>query len=196
MYNLQLLVPRGLAAAIYTQTTDVEGEVNGLLTYDRKVVKIPEPLLRKLHAPMYNEAKGKVTFIDMETETSANKFKVLHGTAAKDWLLQASPANFSDNTTPTELKKGESIYAYQDFDIEDMPEGFGVRLYGFGDAKIYLNGKLIWEEDKIRTKRHYDEINVSDKIPLLKNGKNRIAIECTDATQDTNFDFALYRLDY
>ncbi|NIP94278.1 MAG: beta-galactosidase, partial [Akkermansiaceae bacterium] len=29
------LIPRGLAAAIYTQTTDVEGEVNGLMTYDR-----------------------------------------------------------------------------------------------------------------------------------------------------------------
>ncbi len=34
------LVPKGLAAAVYTQLTDVEGEVNGLLTYDRKVVKM------------------------------------------------------------------------------------------------------------------------------------------------------------
>lgn len=31
---------QGLAGAIYTQTTDVEGEVNGLVTYDRKVVKV------------------------------------------------------------------------------------------------------------------------------------------------------------
>ena len=29
-----------IAAAVYTQTTDVEGEVNGLMTYDRKVVKM------------------------------------------------------------------------------------------------------------------------------------------------------------
>lgn len=28
---------------MYTQTTDVEGEVNGLMTYDRKVVKIDVP---------------------------------------------------------------------------------------------------------------------------------------------------------
>jgi beta-galactosidase len=27
----------GIAAGVYTQTTDVEGEINGLLTYDRKV---------------------------------------------------------------------------------------------------------------------------------------------------------------
>lgn len=32
---------KGIAAGVYTQTTDVEGEINGLLTYDRRVVKIP-----------------------------------------------------------------------------------------------------------------------------------------------------------
>lgn len=34
------LVPQGLAAAVYTQLTDVEGEVNGLLTYDREMAKV------------------------------------------------------------------------------------------------------------------------------------------------------------
>ena len=32
-------IPQGMSGAIYTQTTDVEGEVNGFVTYDRKVVK-------------------------------------------------------------------------------------------------------------------------------------------------------------
>ena len=39
-----------LSASVYTQTTDVEGEVNGLLTYDRRVEKIPAAELAKLHA--------------------------------------------------------------------------------------------------------------------------------------------------
>ena len=38
--QLSELVKQGFAAAVYTQTTDVEGEVNGLMTYDRKVVKL------------------------------------------------------------------------------------------------------------------------------------------------------------
>lgn len=42
-----------LSAAVYTQTTDVEGEVNGLLTYDREVIKIPIETLRKIHAPLF-----------------------------------------------------------------------------------------------------------------------------------------------
>jgi beta-galactosidase/beta-glucuronidase len=47
--KLAPLVKQGLAAAIYTQTTDVEGEVNGLMTYDRKVVKFDAARLAELH---------------------------------------------------------------------------------------------------------------------------------------------------
>ena len=39
MSRLEELVKLGLSAAVYTQTTDVEGEVNGFMTYDRKVIK-------------------------------------------------------------------------------------------------------------------------------------------------------------
>ena len=44
--NRYKLVQRGFSAAVYTQTTDCEGEVNGLLTYDRKVVKMNEAQVR------------------------------------------------------------------------------------------------------------------------------------------------------
>ena len=40
---LKVFVQTGCAAAVYTQTTDVEGEVNGLITYDRKVIKVDLP---------------------------------------------------------------------------------------------------------------------------------------------------------
>ena len=36
------MITNGLSAAIYTQTTDVENETNGIYTYDRKVLKMPE----------------------------------------------------------------------------------------------------------------------------------------------------------
>jgi beta-galactosidase/beta-glucuronidase len=44
---------RGLAAAIYTQTTDVETEINGLITYDREVVKLDPEYLSALHKSLY-----------------------------------------------------------------------------------------------------------------------------------------------
>jgi len=43
------LIRRGLAAAVYTQTTDVEIEVNGILTYDRAIMKLDAGRLRELH---------------------------------------------------------------------------------------------------------------------------------------------------
>jgi hypothetical protein len=54
LYQLRILVGEGLSAAIYTQTTDVEIEVNGMLTYDRAVVKLPpdaKELSAKLASP-------------------------------------------------------------------------------------------------------------------------------------------------
>lgn len=43
------LIPRGFSAAVYTQTTDVEVEVNGLMTYDRKVIKLDEKRVREMN---------------------------------------------------------------------------------------------------------------------------------------------------
>ena len=42
----------GVSAAVYTQTTDVEGEVNGLMTYDRKFIKVDPAILREMNAPL------------------------------------------------------------------------------------------------------------------------------------------------
>jgi arylsulfatase len=47
------LKKQGIAAGIYTQTTDVEGEINGLITYDRKVQKIAPEELFKLSRPLF-----------------------------------------------------------------------------------------------------------------------------------------------
>jgi hypothetical protein len=48
--KLEPLIHDGLSAAVYTQTTDVEGEVNGLMTYDRKVLKYDAAKLAAIHA--------------------------------------------------------------------------------------------------------------------------------------------------
>ena len=55
-YGLQLesLADYGFSSAIYTQITDVEGEVNGLMTYDRKVVKLDIDRLRHINTIVIN----------------------------------------------------------------------------------------------------------------------------------------------
>ena len=54
---LKGMIGRGFSAAVYTQTTDVEVEVNGLMTYDRKVVKMDEQRLKKVNTEICNVLK-------------------------------------------------------------------------------------------------------------------------------------------
>ena len=53
------LIKKGLSAAIYTQVSDVEEEINGLVTYDRKIVKIPPEEMKALNDALYEAAENR-----------------------------------------------------------------------------------------------------------------------------------------
>ena len=55
--HLLQLIPRGFSAGVYTQITDVEGEVNGLMTYDRKEIKVNEKKIREMNQKICNSLK-------------------------------------------------------------------------------------------------------------------------------------------
>ena len=57
MNKLGDLAEKGLGGSIYTQTTDVEIEINGLLTYDRKVLKYNPEVLKAAHESVIRRAK-------------------------------------------------------------------------------------------------------------------------------------------
>lgn len=54
--RLEEFIKLGLSAAVYTQTTDVEVETNGLMTYDRKVIKVPVEKLKAVNDKLYHPA--------------------------------------------------------------------------------------------------------------------------------------------
>ena len=55
--ELAKLADRGFTGGVYTQTTDVEVEVNGLMTYDRKVIKVDEDKIRAANQKVINTVK-------------------------------------------------------------------------------------------------------------------------------------------
>lgn len=55
MVKLMALKKKGLSAAVYTQTTDVETEVNGIMTYDRKLIKMNAEKLKQIHDRLINQ---------------------------------------------------------------------------------------------------------------------------------------------
>jgi len=53
-------IDNGLCAAVLTQVSDVEDETNGLLTYDRKVLKVSEERMKKISEDIYQAFKSKI----------------------------------------------------------------------------------------------------------------------------------------
>lgn len=85
--HVQLLEKEGLAGSIYTQPFDVEGEQNGLITYDREVIKIPFEELRKIHTPL-NPEIASPSWLAMTKGVTAQNANLTEPGALYSELLQ------------------------------------------------------------------------------------------------------------
>lgn len=189
--NVYPLISRGLSAAIYTQTSDVELEVNGLLTYDRKVLKVPAKDVKNLHEKLYANY-GKAVFLVEDSEIKPSKIQFRNTFPGTEWYGKSNPAGFKTQLGPVNVTKGQSVWSAATFQLNDKQADLAMKLYAQGALKIYLNGQLVYDK-KILTKRHYDELNLSEFKEYLKVGANRIALELTDAGADSSFDYGLYQ---
>ncbi|CAL1519758.1 sugar-binding domain-containing protein [Chitinophaga sp. MM2321] len=80
MKHLKVYEEEGLSGSIYTEPFDVETEENGLLTYDREVIKIPVDQLRKIHAmiiPPTSEVLTAFSAQNMDTTNPDNMYTKL-----------------------------------------------------------------------------------------------------------------------
>ena len=62
MSEVKPLIEKGLAATVYTQITDVEGEINGLITYNRKVTKVVPEDMRDTHETLYKAFEKRLGY--------------------------------------------------------------------------------------------------------------------------------------
>lgn len=105
--KLYLMVDKGLAAAVYTQTSDVEGEVNGLMTYDRKVVKLDpkkfalvnKRILPPVFANQFSQFFDKIA-VKLDGEKNAEIRYTLNGSdPKKSSKLYTGPFDITKETT-------------------------------------------------------------------------------------------------
>jgi hypothetical protein len=54
--KLKPLIRKGLCACVYTQVSDVEEEINGLVTYDRAVIKVPVSVMKAINDEIMDAA--------------------------------------------------------------------------------------------------------------------------------------------
>ena len=116
----------GIAAGVYTQTTDVEGEINGLVTYDRKRIKIPAAELKKLHAPLTEGWSAK------------------RANAWYDKIAWPVGANFVPSSAINQLE----MWQAETFDPEtiDRELGWAAGL-GMNTMRVFLQA-IAWREDR------------------------------------------------
>lgn len=192
--NLYPLLSKGLSAAIYTQTSDVEGEVNGLMTYDRRYNKIAIDAMKRISDSLFNQYPKARTLI-RDSELKPSSMYVSNLDPGANWTTLNSPdSRFKKVTGPLKLTKGQDIWAMNNFNADQLPSKIALKLYGQGDLSIFLNGKEVYNK-RILTRRHYDEFNISPFRHLIKPGKNILTLELKNVLADSDFDFGLYRFD-
>ena len=200
--RLHPLIGKGLSAAVYTQTTDVEVEVNGLMTYDREVIKLDVAETLKWHQalsgppPVYRE-------LVPTSEKDAQKWGFTTGKPANGWekpefdasRWTGSNGGFGTKFTPgaivgTEWKTAD-IWLRRPFELKELPKGeVMLRVFHDEDAEVYINGVLAAKVSGFVSE--YGEIPISaDARKALKAGANTIAVHCHQTTGGQYIDVGL-----
>ncbi len=197
----KLSAERGMSAFVYTQLTDVEEESNGLLTYDRAIIKPdiatttaanegkflplpPDPNPFILATSMDEPMLWSYSF----DQPAADWFKPEF--TAKGWL--SGPGVFGNEVgnvgTPW---KSPDIYLLREFLLpETIPAKLTLHVLHDENAEIYLNGVLAAKVEKFVGT--YVPLPVSDEaMRALKPGKNSIAVHCHQTIGGQSIDMGI-----
>ena len=190
----QLIGEPGMSAAVYTQTTDVETEVNGLLTYDRQVIKIPTERLAAAHQRLYLAPPRLVTIVPASNET-AHDWRYTTSKPGSDWRKsdfddsqwKQAPAGFGSKGTPGAQVRTEwntpDIWLRRTFTVppsaagESLPGDPNLLVHHDEDAEIYINGVLAAKLSGYTT--GYSAFAMREEArAALREGSNVLAVHC------------------
>jgi ABC-type glycerol-3-phosphate transport system permease component len=198
-----LSVEEGLAAAVYTQTTDVEVEVNGMMTYDRKLIKMDPIQVRWANRILYRDPPIIKTFVPYSLKEPVT-WRYSFEQPASNWTLpgfddskwQEGPAGFGvknsiGGNVQTEWTS-DGIWIRHTFDLTSTYALYPyLRAHHNEEMEVYLNGQLI------KTLPNYTFEYV--QVPLdatvrefLKGGKNTLSIHCKKVAFGQYCDAGLY----
>ncbi len=190
MRELKVAIDSGLSAAIYTQTTDVEIEVNGLMTYDREVVKFDQSEVAKWHA----ELLRPVTMSNLPrtilptSEQSPQKWRYTMTEPGADWhkpefddtAWKTGHAPFADPDgsmykAATPWSSGK-IWLRRTFNLDDPNVAhLFLRLHNNDRATVFINGVQVRQEGGNSPGYHWSPLGEAGKRALRK-GENVITV--------------------
>ena len=201
------LIGKGLAAAVYTQTTDVEGEVNGLMTYDREVLKFPFDRIAPVNLRVYEPPKvyDTVTVLaDSSEEPQTWRFTTSdpgEGWALKgfdDSKWETGRGGFGTKDTPGAVVgttwETNDIWIRRSFELTGAEfENLHFRVHHDEDAKVYINGLEVATFEGYTTGYEDRRASVA-AAKMLRVGKNTIAVHCHQTSGGQMIDVGLVDL--
>lgn len=200
--RLRPLISQGLCAAIYTQTSDVETEVNGLLTYDRAVLKLDAEraaaAARRLYLP-----PPRIETITPTSEAQAQTWRFTTEQPSDGWTAtdfddsgwHAAPGGFGRAGTPGAVVRTEwtsdEIWLRRTFEVEAAPDGeVYLRIHHDEDAEVYLNGQRVAELKGYTTSYVFAPLDRGG-APPLRRGTNTLAVHCRQTRGGQYIDVGL-----
>ncbi len=200
--RLHPLVGKGLSAAVYTQTTDVEVEVNGLMTYDREVIKLDVADTAKWHKALFGPAPELRELVPT-SEKDAQKWRYTLAKPADEWekadfdasKWDEADGGFGTKGTPGAIVRTEwktaDIWLRRTFDLKDAPTGAVVlRVHHDEDADVFINGVPALKAPGF-TSEYTEYFLTAEGRRALKKGTNVIAIHCKQTTGGQYIDAGL-----
>jgi hypothetical protein len=198
-----LLIGRGLCAAVYTQTSDVEIECNGWLTYDREVWKIDPARASEAAAALYRPPPTVTAILPRAGEGEAATWRFTTDMPGDDWVKpgfedeswRQGRAGFGTRGTPgavvgTEWKSGE-IWIRRSFDLPASKLEYPhLAIHHDEDAEVYINGEKAAELKRWTTGYRLIPLSAAAS-KLLKPGGNTIAIHCKQTSGGQYIDCGL-----
>jgi len=200
----------GLSAAVYTQTTDVEVEVNGLMTYDRRVNKLDPEWLREVHAPLYEDPPTVETLVP-DSRQEAQTWRYTFDEPAEGWEQPGfddsewdeGPGGFGLENTPGAVVGTEwptyTIWLRRTFtldeDVFERDGEFALHIHHDEDAEVYINGELVAEFEDYVTQYKTVPIDSAAR-QALEPGENVIAVHCLDTEGGRYIDVGLALLEW
>lgn len=192
MRTRPLIIAPGLSGAIYTQLSDVETEVNGIVTYDREVVKLDEARVRTEHERLHGPPP-RVRVIVPTSKAEPLEWRCTEADPGVGWeredfddsAWKRAPAGLGRAGTPgavvrTEWHSGE-IWARRAFTLAEADlaarDDLHLLIHHDEDAEVYLNGAHAATAPGYTTS--YTIIAIGPRArAALRAGQNTIAIRC------------------
>jgi hypothetical protein len=200
--RLRSLIAGGLSAAVYTQTTDVEVEVNGMMTYDRAMIKCDEQKAAAAAKRLYLPPPIVKTIVPT-SEKDGLEWRYTTEKPADGWeqpgfddsSWRKGPGGFGTKDTPgTAVRtewKGSDIWIRRTFELPDKKSGrTHLSIHHDEDAEVYINGRLAHKLEGYTTS--YVQIELDEKaLQALKVGSNCIAVHCHQTSGGQYIDVGL-----